>query len=83
MMAQWTLDDLLHDLPNITAPTLFLAGERDEAVPPSVSEAAAARTPNAQVTRLPDLGHLAHEEDPVQICSLIQGYLAKVQPEHV
>ncbi len=82
MMAQWTLDDLLRNLPNITAPTLFLAGERDEAVPPSVSEAAAARMPNAQVTRLSDLGHLAHEEDPAQICALIERFLAKVTPEH-
>ncbi len=82
MMAQWTLDDLLRELPTITAPTLFLAGEHDEAVPPSVSEDAAARMPNAKVMRLPDLGHLAHEEDPAQICSLIQDFLAKVTPEH-
>ena len=82
MMAQWTLDDLLHDLSQISAPALFLAGERDEAVPPSVSEDAAARMPNAQVTRLPDLGHLAHEEDPKQISHLITGFLAEVRAEH-
>jgi magnesium chelatase accessory protein len=82
MMAQWTLDDLLQDLPQITAPTLFLAGEKDEAVPPSVSESAAARMPNAEVAHLPDLGHLAHEEDPAQIAALIEGFLTKVEPAH-
>ena len=82
MMAQWTLDDLLNDLPGISVPTLFLAGEKDEAVPPSVSESAAARMPSAQVTRLPDLGHLAHEEAPAQITELIIGFLTKATPEH-
>lgn len=82
MMAQWTLDDLLHDLSQISAPTLFLAGERDEAVPPTVSEDAAARMPNAQVTRLPDLGHLAHEEAPTQVSNLITDFLAEVRAEH-
>ncbi|WP_050929651.1 alpha/beta fold hydrolase BchO [Aestuariivita boseongensis] len=82
MMAQWSLDDLLRDLPQITAPTLFLAAERDEAVPPSVAEAAAARMPNAQVTHLMALGHLAHEEDPAQIAQLITQFLATVTPEH-
>jgi len=82
MMAQWTLDDLLRDLPEIKARTLFLVGDRDEAVPPSVSEGAAARMPNAKVTHLPDLGHLAHEEDPVQISNLIAEFLAEVTAEH-
>lgn len=82
MMAQWSLDDLLRDLPQITAPTLFLAAERDEAVPPSVAETAAARMPNAEVTHLMGLGHLAHEEDPAQIARLIATFLATVTPEH-
>lgn len=82
MMAQWSLDDLLRDLPQINAPTLFLAAELDEAVPPSVAETAAARMPNAQVIHLMALGHLAHEEDPDQIARLITEYLATVTPEH-
>ncbi len=82
MMAQWRLDDLLRDLPQIAAPTLFIVGDRDEAVPPSVSENAAARMSDAQVLHLPRLGHLAHEEDPAQVCAVIERFLEKVAPAH-
>lgn len=71
MMAQWSLTDLLRDLPQISTPCLFMAADRDEAVPPSVSERAARRLPDASVLRLNDLGHLAHEEDPRQIADHI------------
>ena len=38
----------------------------DHAVPPEVSERAAARVRHARHLHLPDLGHLAHEEAPAQ-----------------
>lgn len=75
MMAQWSLDDLLKDLSNVTAKTLFIAGDKDAAVPSSVSDKAAARMPDAEVVHLPDLGHLAHEEDPETIAKLILDFL--------
>ena len=81
MMAQWTLDDLLRDLPHIDTPTLFLAAERDEAVPPSVPVSAARRMPNAAVIHLPGLGHLAHEEDPATIAGMIDDFVSTVEPE--
>jgi magnesium chelatase accessory protein len=64
MMAGWSLEGLLADLPRIGARTLFLAAEGDRAVPPRVSGEAAPRMPDATVVTLPGLGHLAHEEDP-------------------
>ena len=81
MMAQWSLDSLLDDLPKIASPTLFLAGGRDQAVPPDVVEAAAHRMPNAKVIQFPDLGHLAHEEDPGQITAQITSFLSTAQLE--
>ena len=82
MMAQWSLDDLLRDLPRIAAaPTLFLAAERDEAVPPSVPETAARQMPDASVMRLPDLGHLAHEEDPDTIAGAIHNFVSTAETE--
>ncbi|MEM9551469.1 MAG: alpha/beta fold hydrolase BchO [Pseudomonadota bacterium] len=72
MMAQWSLDALRRDLPNVTSDCLFIAGQNDRAVPSSTSDAAAARMQNASVHHLADLGHLVHEEDPELIASLIR-----------
>ena len=69
MMAQWSLDGLLSRLPQIHCPTHFLAATNDKAVPPDISKQAATRMPNARLTNLPDLGHLAHEEDAALIAS--------------
>lgn len=71
MMAQWSLEDLLRDLPQIDLPVLFLAGEQDSAVPPDTSDQAAARMPRAVVERVAGAGHLLHEEDPDATCARI------------
>lgn len=75
MMAQWSLEDLLQDLSKVTAKTLFIAGDKDAAVPSSVSDKAAARMPDARVIHLQNLGHLAHEEDPETVARLILDFL--------
>ncbi|MCG6883983.1 MAG: alpha/beta fold hydrolase [Silicimonas sp.] len=75
MMARWSLDGLLRDLPEIDAEVLFLTGANDTAVPPRVAEEAAARLPHARVIRLEGLGHLAHEEDPERVLSEIRPFL--------
>ncbi|MEM8536735.1 MAG: alpha/beta fold hydrolase BchO [Pseudomonadota bacterium] len=72
MMAQWSLDGLLERLVAIDTPVHLIAAENDQAVPPAVSDAAAERLPNAKITRLKGLGHLAHEEAPEFIADLIQ-----------
>ncbi|WP_282063718.1 alpha/beta fold hydrolase BchO [Roseobacter litoralis] len=76
MMAQWTLDDLLRDLPKITTHTLFIVGDKDATVPSSVSDKAAQRLQNARVIHLEHLGHLAHEEAPDEIAKLILTFLS-------
>lgn len=75
MMAQWSLDRLLADLPTMTVPCLFISAAGDRAVPPEVSAKAAARLPNAQVTNLPTGGHLIHEEAPDRVAELIRTFL--------
>ena len=75
MMAHWSLDGLLRDLPEIQAKVLFLTGANDTAVPPRVADEAAARLRQARVIRLEGLGHLAHEEDPGRILAEIQPFL--------
>jgi len=71
MMAQWSLDGLLGRLPRIDAPVHLIAGANDKAVPPQTSRDVAAAMANARLTELPDLGHLAHEEDAATIAKLI------------
>lgn len=75
MMSQWRIDPLLDMLPAIDAPTLFVTGDRDAAVPPATSDRAAARMPDARVVHLPGLGHLAHEEDPQAVADEIARFL--------
>ncbi|MDX8349149.1 alpha/beta fold hydrolase [Cognatiyoonia sp. IB215446] len=70
MMAQWSLDGLLARLSRIDTPVHLITGARDMAVPPEVSEDAVAQLPNGRLSKLPDLGHLAHEEDAESIAAL-------------
>lgn len=67
MMAQWSVDPVLDRLSDIATPCLFLTGGKDIAVRPEVSVKAAARMQDADLVSLPDLGHLAHEEDPERV----------------
>ena len=74
MMAQWDVSALLDALPRLGGPCLLITGAGDRAVPPEVSERAAARLPDARHLRLPGLGHLAHEEAPHEIAGLIRAF---------
>ena len=71
MMAQWSLNGLLSRLGQIDAPVYLITGSNDRAVPPQVSRDAVSRLPNARLTELPKLGHLAHEEDADTVARLI------------
>ncbi|WP_411891511.1 alpha/beta fold hydrolase BchO [Yoonia sp. SDW83-1] len=71
MMAQWSLDGLLSRLGQIDAPVHLITGLNDTAVPPQVSRDAVDKLPDAKLTELDGLGHLAHEEDANAIATLI------------
>ena len=75
MMSQWSLDDLLNDLPAITSRTLLIAAKNDKTVPWKVSERASSRIPDAQLITLEHLGHLAHEEAPELVVNDILQFL--------
>ena len=72
MMAQWDVTALVDALPGLDTRCLLITGDADRAVPPKVSDRAAARLPDAQRARLPGLGHLAHEEAPAKIAGMIR-----------
>jgi magnesium chelatase accessory protein len=74
MMAGWDLAPLNRALPLIRAPVLLVHGERDRIVPARQSDQAAARLPAARLERLPELGHLAHEERPQRVAALLASW---------
>lgn len=71
MMANWDLMPLRRDLGRLAVPLTLIVGEADRAVPPSVAEAVAGEVAGARVTRMPGLGHLAHEEDASRVGAAI------------
>ena len=74
MMAHWDLHTFWKRLPALQTPLTLIAGEQDLIVPPTVAERAAAsltRQPKPPVSRLPGLGHLAHEEQPGTLAQCI------------
>ncbi|WP_341892709.1 alpha/beta fold hydrolase BchO [Variovorax sp. YR752] len=75
MMAGWDLAVLARRLPQLTTPLHLIVGERDRTLPPDLAWQAASRIPGAAVTVLPALGHLAHEEQPQRVATLIEAAL--------
>ena len=76
MMADWDLETLSRDLPKLSVPLLLVHGEGDTMIPPSSAREAAALVPGARVETLAGLGHLAHEEAPEQLATLIERFAA-------
>lgn len=74
MMADWDLDSLARDLPGLAVPMLLVHGDGDAAIPVASARAAAAQVARAQITSLPGLGHLAHEEQPAVIADLMVNF---------
>ncbi len=74
MMAQWSLDRLLADLPTLQIPVHLIAAANDKTVPPQTSLDAAQVIPDATTEIWPDLGHLAHEEDPSKAADAVRAF---------
>ena len=80
MMANWDLEGLERDLPQLrTPPLVLIAALNDRTIPSSTSERVAALAPAARLVTVPGLGHLAHEEAPARICELIIGEWQSVE----
>jgi magnesium chelatase accessory protein len=71
MMADWDLDTLARDLPRLAVPLLLAHGTADAAIPIDTAKRAAALVRNGRLAPLEGLGHLAHEERPVEVAALI------------
>lgn len=65
--------DLAAGNAQIRCPTLVIAGSRDEATPPAMSEAIAAQIPGARLATL-DAAHLSAVEQPEAFAAQLQGF---------
>jgi len=76
MMAGWDLPPLLASLSSLQMPVWLAAAEGDRTIPPDRSTSVVNDLPHARSVRIPDLGHLAHEENPDIFDDLFQEMVA-------
>lgn len=67
--------DLRGDLPDITAPTLAIAGAEDQAMPPEHLAAIVEAVPGARLLVLPHAAHLANVEQGDAVNAALQAHL--------
>jgi magnesium chelatase accessory protein len=67
----WNLAELQRDLPRLQTPLHLLAGAKDRTISPEQAFDVRRLLPHTSVEQLPGLGHLAHEERPVEIAARI------------
>ena len=56
--------DYLQHLPNLTTPTLYVAGSEDKGAPPAVMQAMSQATPGSRFAVIPDAGHIINVNAP-------------------
>jgi len=61
----------------LSVPTLFVAGERDQIIPPTAVEAAARRVPGARLEWLARCGHFPPVEQSEELLYVIRSFLAR------
>ncbi|MGH6622744.1 MAG: alpha/beta fold hydrolase BchO [Burkholderiaceae bacterium] len=71
MLAHWDLQPLADDLSHLPAELLLVVAQGDRTLPPAHAKRIEAILPRAKRAEIPRLGHLAHEEDPHTVSSLI------------
>ncbi len=72
MMANWDLQTMGRDLQQLRTPLTLITGENDRTIPPADSQRVRALSPTARLILLPELGHLAHEENPALVAELVR-----------
>lgn len=75
MMAHWKLADLA--LSKLQTPMLQIIGMNDRSIPPDDARAVQRLIADAPIIPMPGLGHLAHEEQPLQTAALITEFARK------
>jgi magnesium chelatase accessory protein len=73
LMASWHLQPLFDALPRLQLPLTLVVGLADGTVAPADAQSVLARVARARLIALPNLGHLAHEEDPQAVFEVAFG----------
>jgi magnesium chelatase accessory protein len=73
MMANWDLNALYRDLPNLPCRLLLVAAGGDRTISPEQAFEIRDLVPGARVEYVRGLGHLAHEEKPALFLDIIEG----------
>jgi magnesium chelatase accessory protein len=76
MMAGWDLKSLQRELSRLDVPLTLVAAMRDRTINPADAGRAAQAAPKGRVVRMPDLGHLAHEEYPAAASDIVRQIVA-------
>jgi magnesium chelatase accessory protein len=71
MMANWQLEGLGARLGELTSPVLLVSAADDAAIPKAAVLQAVALIPACETLEMAAVGHLAHEEDPVQAAKIV------------
>ena len=77
MMANWNLAPLVKNMACLQMPLYLFCGSKDAAVPPASSVDLCQHVPQARFINLPDLGHLAHEENPEAVAAALLAVLTQ------
>jgi len=78
MMANWDLDSLYRDLPRLETPILLVAGQNDRAIRAEDAFTIREQVSSARVEIMRGLGHIAHEEQPAQVATLMLAFARSV-----
>lgn len=77
MMAHWDVHPLERDLPRLAPRLLQIVGTNDHTVPPAEARRVQRLLPEAAIVPLAGAGHLAHEERPLEVATLIRRFAAE------
>ena len=77
MMGQQRKHESAEFLPNISAPTLILAGRKDLFTPPSVQQKMADLIPDAEIVWFEEGGHMLPIEEPEGIVDAMRDFMAR------
>jgi pimeloyl-ACP methyl ester carboxylesterase len=74
-MEQLVLEDPVPVLKSIKAPTLLVWGDKDAMIPVTNAADYQKALPDSRLVTFPKLGHVPHEEDPVQSLPPVWAFL--------
>lgn len=75
LMRDTVLVDFSAELGSIAAPTLIVAGERDDFAPPEAAEALRSAIPGARLVSYAAAGHAMHWEDPARVAAEMTSFV--------